>query len=295
MELSLKFDQDGKVVILDDKPVYVDKDGKEIPIDATALYSKISELSAEAKNHRTGKSTLKQELDTIKILFDGIEDLEGWKTTAEKNAELVANFNQKDLVDAKKVEEIKKAQNDAHEAEKVQILKSFSTKESEYQGVLNGKDAIIYDLMVSSRFAQSPFFTGPEPKSILPPEIAEKYFGANFKVEKEGGKLRVTGYIGEDPVYSRQKPGELADFDEALEAIVDVYPLKDRILRTTGGGSGASGGSGGGGDTKTGIDGQIAKLKERYQLAITEKRSKDAITFKNRIFELEQKKRANIR
>jgi len=293
MELSLKLDADGHVVLDEGKPVYVNPDGKDIAIDATALYVKISELGTEAKTHRTGKAALKADLEKITGLFEGIEDLEEWKNLAVKNAELVANFNDKDLVDAKKVEQIKRAQNEAHEIEKANILKSFSIKESEFQDIINGKDGTIYNLMVSSRFAQSPFFTGPEPKSILPPEIAERYFGSNFKVEKESGKLRVTGYIGDEPIYSNLKPGELAEFEEALEAVIDVYPMKDRILRTTGGGSGASGGSGG--DTKTGIEGKILKMQEQYKEAMTAGNGKLAITLKNRIFELTQQRKANLR
>lgn len=42
---------------------------------------------------------------------------------------------------------------------------------------------------------------------------------------------------GGNPIYSRKNPGELADFDEALEIIISQYPHKDSILR----GSGASG------------------------------------------------------
>lgn len=288
MELSLKLDDDGNVVVDDGKPVYVDQDGKDIAIDATSLYAKIAELGTEAKTHRKGKSTLKAELEKVTSLFEGIDDLEAWKLQAEKNAELVANFNDKDLVDAKKVEQIKKAQNEAHEEDKRNILKSFSLKEEEFQKELRDKDNTIYNLMVSSKFAQSPFFTGEKPKSILPPEIAEKYFGSNFRVEKDGNGLRVTGYIGDDPVYSRQNPGELAEFEEALESVIDAYPMKERIMRSSGGGSGASGGSGGG-DTKTGIEAQLAKLRTQYKEAMDGRNSKLAIALKHRIFELEQK------
>lgn len=53
-------------------------------------------------------------------------------------------------------------------------------------------------------------------------------------------------------IFSRSRPGDLADFDEALETLVDQYPYKDQILK----GSGASGGgaqhAGGGGQKQTG-------------------------------------------
>lgn len=297
MELSLKLDDKGNVVVEDGKPVYTDKDGNDVALDATALYVKIAELSTEAKNHRTSKSALKTELDDIRKLFDGVEDLAEWKKQADKNAVTVENFSQKDLVEAKKVDEIKKAQQEAFDAEKDNLLKSFSEKEGEFQSTLTTKDNIIYNLTVSSEFARSPWFAGDNSKTILTPEIAQSYFGKNFKVEEDGKhpdgtpKTRVTGYIGDNPIYTKKplKAGELADFDEAMGVIMENYPMKDRILRSSGGGSGAGGGAGGGGGGKGTLETQLAELQDAHKLAMTEGRSKDAIVLKNRIFELRQK------
>jgi len=60
-------------------------------------------------------------------------------------------------------------------------------------------------------------------------------FGQAFKVED--GKVVAYDPAG-NKIFSRSRAGEVADFDEALEALVDQYPYKDQILR----GSGASGG-----------------------------------------------------
>ena len=47
-------------------------------------------------------------------------------------------------------------------------------------------------------------------------------------------------------IYSRSRPGEKADFEEALEALVGAYPNKDAILKPSGtSGSGAGTGTGG--------------------------------------------------
>jgi len=294
MELSLKLDENGQVVVVEGKPVYVSDEGKEIEIDATALYTKVSELSSEAKKHRTAKAALKTELGKIKELlpYEELEDLHEWKKQADKNAETVANFDQKDLVDAKKVDEIKRAQNEAHEEEKRKILESFSTKESEFQETLKEKDDCIYDLMVSGEFARSRFFSGPEPVTILLPDIAERYFGHHYKVEKNPkGKLRVTGYLNDEPIYSTKNPGELGDFDEAMEAIIENYSMKDKILSSTGGGSGARGGTGTG-DRPTGDAGRLQTMKVQYKEAIDNKDAKKAVVLKNRIFELERKIRS---
>lgn len=50
-------------------------------------------------------------------------------------------------------------------------------------------------------------------------------------------------------IYSRARPGEVADFDEALESLVGGYPHKDSILK---GGQGSGGGFQGGGGNKSG-------------------------------------------
>src|SRR5258708_2266362 len=48
-------------------------------------------------------------------------------------------------------------------------------------------------------------------------------------------------------IFSRVRPGDLADFDEALETLVENYPHRDQIMKGSGAsGSGANGGSGSG-------------------------------------------------
>jgi len=286
--MKLKFDENGNPVIIEKEglyyPVYEDEDGKEIEADVPQMYSKIVELGSEAKQRREKY----KELENKFKVFADIEDIEEWKTAAEKAMETVKNFNDKQLVDAGKVDEIKKQMKEVHKEEIDNINNSHKAKYVEYENQLKDKEDKIYHLMVSSKFAQSPLFSGKDPVSTLPPEIAETYFGKNFKVEEgNNGDLRVTGYVNGNPIYSRKNPGELADFDEALEAVVDAYPLKDRILRSSGAGSGASGGSGDGGSRdKSGIVGQIEKLQTLHKKAMEEKDGKLAVSLKNRIHDL---------
>lgn len=294
MPLELKFDEEGKVVFVEKEgvklPVYVDEDGKDIEVDVPSLFTKITEVSAEAKGHRKDKGALKEKFK----LFDGIENLEEWKEEVEKAVETVNNFDDKKLVDAGKVEEIKRQIKEVHTEEIVNLHKSYELSGVEKDQVIKGKDVTIYKLMVSSKFAQSPFFSGENPKSTLPPEIAETYFGKNYKVEDDGkGELRTTGYKKDGtPIYSRENPGELAEFNEALEVIISEYPYKDRILRSSGAGSGAGGGSGAGADT--GVDAQIAKLQTLWEEAMKNKDAKRALTLKNQIFDLNVKKNLGL-
>jgi hypothetical protein len=97
-----------------------------------------------------------------------------------------------------------------------------------------------YYLLVSSRFASSPLILE---KTLLPPDIAETYFGRNFKVEKTAeGKNRVVGYLNGQQILDSK--GEPADFEAALAVIIDSYPQKDKIFKAGNAGSGNPGGGG---------------------------------------------------
>ena len=71
-------------------------------------------------------------------------------------------------------------------------------------------------------------------------------FGNSFKIEE--GKVVAYDAQGQK-IFSRSRPGELADFNEALETLVSQYPHRDHILKS----SGANGGGApnGGGQHKT--------------------------------------------
>lgn len=210
--MKLLLDANGNVVLRNGKPVYVHDDGTEVEFDAPAAVSKITALNNEAKGHRLEAKEAKEKLAS----FDGIEDAE----VARKALETVKNLDQKKLIDAGEVEKVKK-----------EVATVYEGRLAEKDKVISEKDGYIYKLEVSNRFTASPFIAE---KTTLPPDLAEAYFGKHFKVED--GKT--VAYIGDDKVYSRKNPGELAEFEEAIEQIVDKYPMKDRILKgKTGSGS----------------------------------------------------------
>jgi len=295
MALKLKIDDQGRAVLKEVEsglklPVYVEDDGTEIEVDVPNLFLKITEVSAEAKGYRKEKAALKEKFK----VFEGVDNLEEWKSNADKAIETVKNFNDKQLVDAGKVDEIKQQMKSVHQEEIQQIHESYKQSIKDGEVALKGKDNMIYKLMVSSQFAQSPYFTGENPKSTLPPEIAETYFGKYYKVEDDGkGNLRTTGYRKDGTsIYSRKNPGELADFNESLEVIISEYPYKNRILNSSGSGSGAGGGSGTG--VETGVDLKISKLQAMHVEAMKAKNGKLALSLKNQIHDLKNKKALGI-
>ena len=289
MYVKLALDENGNVKVSEEGlPMFVtDKevDGKpeEVAVNVPQMYSKIIELGKENKSHREKN----EEITATLNLFEGIDDIEEWKKSAEKAIESVANFDDKDWLKADKVDKMKASMKEAHEIETGKIKEQFNSALGEKDEVIAKKEGQIRKLMVSSSFAKHPLFSGEKPKTNLPPEIAETYFGQNFKVEESNGELVVRGYFGNgDIVYAVSNPGEPADFNEAMNLIFDVYPGKDKLLRAAPGGSGAGGGGG-----AEEVTDDIAALEKQHADAIAGGQASVAIRLKNKIFDLKQKKR----
>src|SRR3569623_491843 len=98
------------------------------------------------------------------------------------------------------------------------------TKLREYDGLENA----LYTEKVGGAFSRSKYITD---KIAVPSDMVQAMFGSRFKVEN--GKIIGVG-LDNQPIYSRSKAGEIADFDEALESMVDAYPSRDTILKGTG-------------------------------------------------------------
>lgn len=288
MDWKLKVDDKGIVALDDGKPVYIGPDKKETAFDVPGMYQKIIDLGAENKKRR---EKLEESSVLLKI-FDGIEELPEWKAEADKALETVKNYKDKDWLRADKVEKLKEDMKDAYNEQLDGAKKSFSLKEEDFKASVGKKDSQIRELMVSNKFATSSYFSGTSPKTNLPPEIAETYFGNFFKVEEEekSGKLVLIAYDAKgDQIYSRSNPGEKAEFDEAMTAIFDAYPGKDKLLRSSSGGSG----SGGGGASGTGGDlDEVKQLEKDYADALKAGNAKAAIGIKNRLFEAKRRKGA---
>jgi hypothetical protein len=226
--MKLKIDDKGAVVVQDGKPVYVTDDGKEIAFDAPATRDTIARLNNEAKGHREAKEVAEGKLK----LFEGIED----PAKALKALETVKNFDDKKLIDAGEVEKVKlEAQTAFNE--------QLKATEKKYKPVLEERDSLKSELhqeKMSTAFNRSKFI---QDKMAIPVDLAQAKFGSSFAIEE--GKIIAKDSSG-NRVYSRSRPGEIADFDEALEILVDSYSYRDNILKGSGASGGGAGGSGGG-------------------------------------------------
>ncbi len=225
--MKLKLDDKGAVVVQDGKPVYVHDDGKEVAFDAPATVAKITQLNGEAKGHREAKEAAEAKLKA----FDGIED----PAKALEALNTVKNLDTKKLIDAGKVDEIKAEAKRAFD-EQVRSI------EEKYKPVIAERDKYKGDLIsekIGGAFSRSEFITK---KLAIPYDLAQSKFGGSFSIEE--GRIVATDSSG-NRIFSRARPGEIADFDEALETLVEQYPYKDQILK----GSGASGSGAGGSPT----------------------------------------------
>lgn len=231
--MKLKLDENGNAVLVEQNgvkmPVYIHDDGKEAPFDAGTTVATISRLNGEAKGHRERAEAAEGKLKA----FEGIEDAEA----ARKALETVSNLDAGKLLTAQKVEEIKTA---AQQAAKEQMAAAQKAHAIEVQTVKDENAKLtrhLHNEIIGGAFSRSKFIAE---KVAIPADLLQSKFGGHFKVEN--GKAVAYDNDG-NQIYSRVQGGNLADFEEALEIIVNAYPNKEQILKgQVKDGGGANGG-----------------------------------------------------
>lgn len=215
--MKLKLDEQGHVVVVEGKPVYVHDDGKEIPFDAVQAMGKISSLNGEAKTNRERAETAEAGLKA----FEGLS-----ADDARKAIDTVSKLDQKTLVDAGKVDEVRN-----------EITKVFEGRLAESKKATEKLEAQLRQERIGGSFARSKLIAE---KLAIPADMVEARFGSAFRLEDN--KVVAYGADG-NKIFSRTRPGEIADFDEALESLIEQYPNRDHILKPSGAnGGGANGG-----------------------------------------------------
>jgi len=228
--MKLKLDDQGHAVLQDGKPVYVHDDGKEVAFDAVSTVATITRLNTEAKTHREGKEAAERALKA----FDGIED----GAAAKKALDIVSKLDQKKLVDAGEIDTVRNEISKAFQAQ----LDEVGTKAATFEKQL-------YEEKIGGAFSRSKYIGE---KLAIPADLVQSRFGSAFKIED--GKTVAYDNHG-NKIFSRVRPGEIADFDEAIETLVEQYPHRDHILKGTGAsGSGASNNGGNGGNGKKSLN-----------------------------------------
>lgn len=239
--MKLKLDENGNAVLQDGKPVYVHEDGKEVAFDAPGTVATITRLNSEAKGHRERAENAEKAVKA----FEGIDD----PAAAKKALATVANLDAKTLVDAGEIETVK-----------AEISKAFQLQLDEVTGKAQTFEQQLYAEKIGGSFSRSKFIAD---KLAVPADMVQATFGQNLKVED--GKVVAYDAQGQK-IFSRARPGELADFDEAIETLVSQYPHRDHILKSSGAnGGGAQNGGGNNQNTKGNFGGgkedRVAAIK----------------------------------
>jgi hypothetical protein len=222
-----KLTADGRAIELgtDGHPIVIDDAGKEFTIDAINAQAKINTIVSESNERRK----LNSELQTKLKAYEGIED----PAAALSALQTVKSLGEDHKV---KMDELKNT-----------INKTWESKLQEWEQEKTGLNDKLFQATVLSKFATSEVIK----KTVLTPDIAATFFGKHFN--PDGTAKDTAGNL----IYSKSKPGEPAQFDEAIEVLIDTYPNKDSILRGSGaqGGDGHRGGSGGSGfENKSSVD-----------------------------------------
>jgi len=215
MKMKLKtIEVDGNTYaeLKDGQPVYIDDNGKQQTYDAPAMHAIIGKLNKEAQGHREAKEALEARVTA----FGDLDPAE-----ARKALTTLKNIDQKKLIDADKVAQIKQ--------EAIQPI------QDQLNAALKEKDALTNQYataQINASFAGSKFV---KDNLAIPADMVQAAFARNFEwkdgvvVAKDGNGL---------PILNNS--GAPASFDEALEKIVDQYPNKDAIMKGAGhSGSGA--------------------------------------------------------
>lgn len=210
-----KVDENGAVVMQDGNPVFIDQNGQEMTLGTDT----INRLNAEAKTWRERTTAAEAAVKA----FEGID-----AAKAREALELASRIDQKALIDAGKVDEVK-----------AEVTKHYETQLSDLRGQLDSVTAKYDGSLLANAFKSSEWVN----KNIaVPVDMLQATFASSFKVED--GKVVAYGPDGKQ-VYSKTRLGEMADFDEALSILVGEYPHKDRILAAPNKGGSGSGGQGG--------------------------------------------------
>lgn len=210
-----KLDGDGHIEMKDGNPVFLNAGGQEMTVQGDT----ISKLNNEAKTHREAKETA---LTSLKV-FEGLD-----VDKARKAIETVSKLDAKTLVDSGKVDELK-----------AQITTQFQTQIAEKDKAFNDLNTKFDAQQIDSVFSGSEFVRN---NIAVPIDMFQDSFRKHFKVED--GKVTAYGKDG-NRLMSKERVGEYATAEEALQLLVDSHSQKDVILKADVGNGSGSGGDGG--------------------------------------------------
>lgn len=214
--MKLKLDAEGKPITdAQGRYVFVNAAGEDQPIDVGGTIASVATLREEAKTNRLRAEKAESNLAKYADITD--------PDAALKALDTVSKLDQKKLIDAGKVDEVRN-----------EITKGYETKLTAEKDRADKAEQALHGEMIGGAFARSKFIAE---KLTLPGDMVQAVFGSAFKLEE--GKIVAYNPDG-TKVYSPANPGQFADFEEALGVLVEKYPHRDTILKSTHKGGGAA-------------------------------------------------------
>jgi len=235
--MKLLLDANNVPVMKDGLPVYKYADGTEMPFDAAATLEGLNKKITAETEKSTRFFTEREELKKA---------VEPWKTykldEVKKAIETVKNLSAQEILDQRGIEELKRTMRTGFDEEKSALAKSYEPRIKDLEKTISDREAIIYDLAVTNKFATSEYFSGEKPKTVFAPEHATRIYGNRFKVDINGHDYKVIALdeTGK-PMMSKKNHGELADFQEAVGILVEQDSKKNRIFKGNEGGGPGTG------------------------------------------------------
>lgn len=235
-----KMNAEGQIEIKDGNPVYFDNNGNEqtLPLD------RLTQLSGEAASYRARATKAEESLKA----FEGID-----AEKAKAALDMVSKLDQKKLIDAGEVDKVRS-----------EIENAFKNQLTEAQTALEAANRKVDGMRLETAFNSSKFVAD---RVNAPVDMVRSTFGNNFKIEND----MLVPYDGNgNKIYSAERPGEIAGFDEALSILINSRADKDSLLLTTPrSGSGNKGGGGSSGASKTLTRAEFAALSPADQAAFS--------------------------
>ncbi len=215
-----KLDADGKIEMRDGNPVYIDAAGAELALGTDT----VSRLNGEAKDNRIRAEKAEASL----------KEFEGLDAKAARTAlDTVKDLKDGDLLKKGEVERVR-----------LEISNTFQKQIDDLKAENGTLSGTIDSMSIGGHFKDSKWIAD---NIAVPRGMLQATFGKNFK--REGDQIVAYDDAG-NKIFSPTRGGELANFDEAMQKLVDGYADKDAILKGgnhRGTGNGGGGGANGGG------------------------------------------------
>lgn len=206
MPVKLKRDASGAVVVVGEKPVIVDENGKESEFDIENTIAAVKERNATIVQMREELRTTSSKLE----LFAGLEP-----DKARAALDTVSKMDLKKLVDAGQLDQAVTTLKAEHE-------KALSAAKAELESVQQK----FKSSQIAAAFAGSQFLK--EKVANTPVALLQTYFERHFGLDESGAVVGLDG--SGKPVYSSNNPSQVAGFDEAIERFIGASPFRDSII-----------------------------------------------------------------